>query len=586
MGIVKDLSLYTRAARLSLAAVRDKFFRHTSAARDERWFKQYDAAVPFRIDLPDVPLTHFLDAASREAARKIAMVYYNRKFSYRRLHDLAQRFAAGLQTLGVQPGDRVALCMPNIPQYMISYWATLYAGAVVVPINPLNSERELLHQLELSRARVLIVLDRLYGRVSKIRQQTKLTHVVVACLETYMPPLLNWAMQVQKQMRQTLNKINRTPDTIFFRQLLACRPSTVLAPIRTALPALLLFTGGVTGIAKAAMISHRNAVANTLQARAWIGDVQDRSETLLGVLPLSHSYGMTACHHLAVQSQATLVLQPRFDLKRVVRDIKKYRVTLFPGVPTMYSSVVHYARRRPVDLSSVRACISGGAALPVSLQAEFEKLTKGHLVEGYGLTEASPITHCNPVHGKRKFGSIGLPLPNTEARICDLFTQQPLSVGRIGEIQVRGPQIMEGYWQEKEETAAVRSSDGWLLTGDIGYEDEDGFFYVIDRKKEIIFSGGYNIYPSEVEAVLLEHPAVAEAAVVGRADAHYGAVVTAIVALKPRQTLSEGDLLDFCTGKLAKYKLPKKIVFQQELPKTILGKVLKYRLTDVQTTLC
>jgi len=586
MGIVKDLSIYTRAARLSLAAVRDKFFRHASAARDERWFKHYDAAVPFRIELPDVPLTHFLDAASREAARKIAMVYYNRKFSYRRLHDLSQRFAAGLQTLGVQPGDRVALCMPNIPQYIISYWATLYAGAVVVPINPLNSERELLHQLELSRARVLIVLDRLYGRVSKIRQQTKLTHVVVACLETYMPPLLNWAMQVQKQMRQTLNKINRTPDTIFFRQLLACRPSTVLAPIRTALPALLLFTGGVTGIAKAAMISHRNAVANTLQARAWIGDVQDRNETLLGVLPLSHSYGMTACHHLAVQSQAKLVLQPRFELKRVVRDIKKYRVTLFPGVPTMYSSVVHYARRRPVDLSSVRACISGGAALPVSLQEEFEKLTKGHLVEGYGLTEASPITHCNPVHGKRKFGSIGLPLPNTEARICDLVTQQPLGVGQIGEIQVRGPQVMDSYWQEKEETAAVRLSDGWLLTGDIGYEDEDGFFYVIDRKKEIIFSGGYNIYPSEVEAVLLEHPAVAEAAVVGRSDAHYGAVVTAIVALKPRQTLSEGDLLAFCTGKLAKYKLPKKIVFQQELPKTILGKVLKYRLTDAQNTPC
>jgi len=578
MRIFSHPPVLVRTVKAILGTVRDKYVRIKSVFGEEVWFRHYDAGVPFHLEIEDVPLYHFLDEANRQAAHKTAIIYFNRKFTYRWLHDLSLRFASGLQHLGVRPGDRVALCLPNIPQFLISYWAALYAGAVIVPISPLLSERELGHQIRESRAKIVIVLDRFYSRISRIRSQTTLSHVVVACVETYMPPLLNWTHQLQKRLQRTLEKMRGGKDTLLFRQLLGHKPINLLGPIRTALPALLLFTGGVTGVAKAAVLTHRNVVANTLQARAWIGDVQDRNEVMLGVLPFSHSYGMTACHHLAVQSKATLVLQPHFELKRVVRDIKKHRVTLFPGVPTMYQAIVNYASHKPVDLSTVRACISGGAALPVSVQQKFEQLTHGHLVEGYGLTEASPITHCNPLRGSRKLGSIGLPLPNTEARICDLNTQQPLPHGRVGEIQVRGPQVMQGYWHKPEETALVLTEDRWLRTGDIGFRDSDGFFFIIDREKDIIFSGGLNIYPSEVERVLLEHPSVAEATTVSMPDAYYGAVAKAFVILKPNRQASEAELIRFCADKLAKFKIPKKIIFRSELPKNILGKVLKRAL--------
>jgi long-chain acyl-CoA synthetase len=581
MKLVKDISLFTRAARSSLAAIRERFFKSLTVHRDEAWFRHYDAGVPFHMELPDKPLYHFLDEAAVNAGQKTAFIYFNRKFTYRRLHDLALRFANGLQKLGVKPGDRVALCLPNIPQFLISYWAALYTGAVIVPISPLLSERELHQQIVESQAKILVILDRFYSRISRFRAQTLLSHVVVACIETYMPPLMNLAMRFRKRMQRTIEKIKQGKDTLFFRQLLAHKPLSMAVPIRTALPALLLFTGGVTGIAKAAMLSHRSVVANTLQARVWIGDVKDRNEVVLGVLPFTHSYGMTACHHLAVQAKATLILQPRFELKRVVREIKRYRVTLFPGVPTMYGAIVNYAGRKRVNLSSVRACISGGAPLPISTQRDFEKLTQGHLVEGYGLTEASPITHCNPLRGLRKFGSIGLPFPNTEARICDLVSRQPLAIGQIGEIQVRGPQVMSGYWQRPEETAAVLSDDRWLRTGDVGYRDQDGFFFIVDRKKDIIFSGGYNIYPSEVECVLREHPEVSDASAVAMPDDYYGAVVKAYVIAKLHCSPTETELIQFCLGKLAKYKIPRKIVFRRDLPTSILGKVLKRELVHM-----
>lgn len=578
MNVGKNISLFTRAARQSLRAIQEKFFAVRFGHQDESWFAHYDAGVPFRMDMPDVPLYHFLDEAHRTAGTQTAFIYFNRKFSYRRLHDLACRFAAGLQKLGVQPGDRIALCLPNMPQFVISYWASLYAGAVVVPISPLLSERELQHHVTESDARILVVLDRLYPRIRRVRSQTPLTHVVVACLETYMPPLMNLAFKFQKRLQRTIETIRRNADTLLFRQLLTAKPLAIPARIRTALPAILLFTGGVTGVAKAASLSHRSLVANTLQARAWIGDVKDRHEVLMAALPFTHSYGMTACHHLAVQAKATLILQPRFEVKRVVRDCRRYGVTLFPGVPTMYNAMVNFCTRHRVNLSTVRACISGGASLPASVQNEFEKLTRGHLVEGYGLTEASPITHCNPLRGKRKLGSIGLPLPNTESRIVDLQTRQPLRHGQIGELQVRGPQVMSGYWRLPDENEKVVQADGWLNTGDLGYRDAEGYFFIVDRKKEIIFCGGYNIYPSEVERVLLEHEAVAEAAVTGMTDAYYGAVVTAFVVLRSGRQVDQEELIRFCHGKLAKFKIPRTVHVRSELPRNMLGKVIKRQL--------
>ncbi len=547
-------------------------------AEERPWFAHYDPGVPHDIPIPDYPLSHLLLAAAQGNGKNTAMIYFGRKISYRHLHKLALRFAAGLQQNEIVAGDRVAICLPNIPQFLISYWATLYLGAVVVPINPLLSEREIHYQIVNSGAEVIIVLDRIYPRIARIQDRTRLRKVIIACIETYMPPILNLAFQFKKRLQKTQERIARRIDTLFFRQLLPSKPIDSIVKVDANKPAILLYTGGVTGTPKAAILSHKNVVANVLQARAWLGDIREGREVILAALPFIHSYGMTAGHHLALLTKSVLILEPRFQVKRVLRDIRKYKATLFPGVPTMYSAIVNSLDGRSMDLSFLRACISGGAPLPSALRRQFERLTNSRLIEGYGLTEAAPITHCNPISGTVKDGSIGLPWPNTDARIVDLNSGKPLPVGATGELEVRGPQVMCGYWRQEAETARVLSADGWLRTGDIARMDEDGYFYIVDRKKDIIFSGGYNIYPSEVERVLMEHPKVAEASAVGIPHEYYGETVKAFVTLFAGASATERELLEFCQGKLAKFKIPKQIVIRPELPKNLLGKVLKREL--------
>jgi long-chain acyl-CoA synthetase len=319
-------------------------------------------------------------------------------------------------------------------------------------------------------------------------------------------------------------------------------------------------------------------VANMEQACVWISDLKD--EVILAVLPLVHSYGMTACHHVAVRSGAVLILEPRFALKRVINDIKKYKVTIFPGVPTMFSAIHNFATKNALNLSSIRVCISGGAPLSGELKENFEKMTGGKLVEGYGLTEASPIALCNPIRGLNKKGSVGLPWSGTEARIVDLKTGLSLSPYQIGELQIKGPQVMQGYWQKPEETKKIISAEGWLSTGDIAYFDRDGYFYIVDRKKDLIFYGGSNIYPGEVEGILMEHPHILEAAVIGIPDKHYGYVIKAFVVADPGQRITQNDIIRFCEGKLAKYKIPGEIEFRTQLPKNFLGKVIHRKLRE------
>ncbi len=367
---------------------------------------------------------------------------------------------------------------------------------------------------------------------------------------------------------------------ISFRTLLQHAPLENAIAVRSDDTAAFLFTGGVTGTPKAVPLTHFNLVANLLQTRAWLGELKDGHDVVMGMLPFFHSYGMTACHHLAIQVGAPLVLEPRFSVKRALAQTRKYKITIFPGVPTMYRALVDAIQDKREKLEHVRICVSGGAPLSTSLKREFEELTNSKLVEGYGLTEASPLTHCNPLYGLEKPGSIGLPCPNTKARIVHLHTGKPQPIGTIGELQVKGPQVMQGYWQNEKETDKVLSRDGWLSTGDIAQMDRDGFFYIVDRKKDMIVSGGFNIYPSEVEEVICQYPGVRECAVVGVKDDYYGERVKAYIVLAHGSVCTKEDVLMFCRDNLAHFKVPKQIAFVNDLPKNFLGKVLRRQLAE------
>ena len=558
-------------------AMRDFWDRMRGRPHPKPWLQHYDHGVPHDIAVPNVPISYFLDQAVQKNSDAVFIRYFGRKMSYGNFYQLMLRFAAGLESLGVSPGDRVALVLPNVPQFPIAYWAAHRIGAVVVLINPLLSERELIEQLKISGARIAIVLDRISPRIFRSRQETDLRHVVIACIETYLPPFLRLAYEFKSRLEKNRERLRASDSALLFRDLYKdaeVRPMS----IDPNQPAVMIFTGGVTGTPKAAVLTHRNLVANVLQGKCWMPDLREGREVILAVLPLIHSYGMTACHHFAVVMRATLILHPRFQVKQVIRDIRKYKVTIFPGVPTMYQALVDELGRRSIRLPSIRTCISGGSSLPLSLKKKFETLTGGKLVEGYGLSEASPITHCNPFHGENREGSIGLPWPGTEARVVDMEKRRPLGPNRYGELQVRGPQIMQCYWQQPDESEMVLSKDGWLSTGDIAYYDEAGYFYIVDRKKDVIFYGSYNIYPSEIEKVLLAHPQIKDVAVVGVKDEYYGEIVKAIIVLEKDAVVTFDEIVKFCQGKLAKFKIPREVEFTTQLPKNFLGKTLKRKL--------
>lgn len=556
------------------------------------WVRNYEDGVPTQLDIPDRPLTWLLDTAAASFPGRSALIYYGAKLSYAQLSNLANRFAIGLQQLGVQKGDRVALALPNVPQYPIAFYGALRAGAVVVPTNPLYTEREMEHQLNDSGAKVLIMLDSFYPIVRAVRKQTALEHIVITSVADFLPPILH----VLYPLSQHGNKAPQPPltekelhdDAMLhsMQSLLKTRSKGEIEHFNLPVPvssdelAVLQYTGGTTGLAKAAMLTHRNLLTNTLQTADWVPRMQKGKETTLCVAPFFHAYGLTVGMNQSIHAAATMILLPRFTAKDTLDAIRRYHPTLFPGIPTLYVAIMREAGQRTDYLQSIKYCISGSAPLPAKVQQDFEAITHGKLVEGYGLSEASPVTHCNPLSDKCRNGSIGLPMPGVDAAIRKPETGELLPPGEIGEIVVKGPNIMSGYWQREEETKNT-FVDGWMRTGDIGKMDEDGYFYIVDRAKDMIIASGFNVYPREVEEVLFMHPAIAEAAVTGVSDAYRGETVAAFVVLKPEFQPTDAvrdDILAFCKQELTAYKVPKILEFRSNLPKSTVGKILKREL--------
>ncbi len=549
---------------------------------EKPWLKKYEPHVPASIPYPEKTLPELLGETAARYPERAATIFFKAQLTYRQLDALVNRCAAGLQQMGVEKGDRVAIMIPNSPQYVIAYYAILRIGAIAVPCNPLYVARELEHQLKDSGARVIFVLSRFYPVVKDAQPGAPLEHIIVTNIKEYFPPVLRLLFTLAKEKKEGHRvSLAGDPLAVSFQQFLAQAPAEP-QPVENALDdtAILLYTGGTTGVPKAAELSHRNIMVNAVQTKTWF-NAQDGAEIVLSALPLSHSYGMTTALNFPVICGGTMLLiaNPR-DIKDVLENIQRFKPTAYPGVPTMYVAINNYPGVANYDLSSIRACISGGAALPVEVQKRFQEITGGNLVEGYGLSETSPVTHANPIFGENRIGTIGLPWPDTEAAIMDVETgTQMLPPGEIGELAIRGPQVMKGYWNRPDETALVLR-DGWVYTGDIARMDADGYFQIVDRKKDMIIAGGFNIYPREIEEVLFEHPKVQEAVAVGLPDPRRGETVKAYVVLKAGETATEEEIIEHCRANLAKFKVPHSVEFRKELPKTMVGKVLRRVLRD------
>lgn len=550
-----------------------------SEVRVERpWLRHYDPGVPTHLEVPDIRVDEIVRRAASTYGSRAALVFFGRRISFAELDRLVDRFAAGLQRLGVGRGTAVSLHLPNCPQFVVAYYGILRAGGVVVPHNPLYTEPEVAHQLRDSGAEVAVTLTLFYPRVAAAARQARVREVVFTALHEFMGPVARLVYPLKARREGQWVDVRPQPGVRPFGELLregAPKP----VPVSPEDPAAYLYTGGTTGVPKAAVLTHRNLVANLLQAASWDPQLRPGQEVALAVLPFFHSYGMTSVLNFSMWLGATVVLVPRFDPKLVLDAVRRHRPTLFHGVPTMYIALLNTPELKRVSFRSVRAGISGAMGLPREVQRQWEAVTGGRLVEGYGLTEASPVTHCNPLYGVRKEGSIGVPVPDTDARVVDPETGAPLPPGEVGELEVRGPQVMRGYLNRPDETAQVLH-DGWLRTGDMARVDEDGFFYIVDRKKEMINVGGLKVFPREVEEVLYRHPAVREAAAIGVPDPVRGEVVKAFVALKEGQHVTEHELVEFCRQHLAPHKVPRAVEVRPQLPKTLIGKVLRRALAE------
>ncbi|MHB8068605.1 MAG: long-chain-fatty-acid--CoA ligase [Desulfobaccales bacterium] len=543
------------------------------------WVKHYDQGVPREIGPVSGTLPQLLLQAAQKSPQSPALAFFGRTMSYGALSLQAARLAQAFRDLGVAPGERVALLLPNCPQFVIAFHAIMRLGAVAMPLNPLLSPKEIQYQLTDSGARHLVVLDHLLPKVEATRARADLSRVIVTGLKDYLPWPLKWLYPLKARRQGLTLGFKPGPGLLAWSELLKSRPLEAPPLPGSGDVAVLLYTGGTTGVPKAAALTHSNLLANVAQISAWL-QVRYGNERLVGLLPFSHSFGLTACLNWPLSQGAMIIVLPRFEIQMLLAALKKYRPTMLPGVPTLFVALINHPEISRYDLTSLWACISGSAPLPLEVRDRFEALTRCRILEGYGLTEAGPVTHINPVEGLRPPGSMGLPLPGTAVRIMDQETgTRELPAGEVGELVLQGPQVMQGYWQKEDETAqALR--DGWLYTGDLARMDADGYFFIVERKKDMIISGGYNIYPREVEEVLYQHPGVKEAVALGVPDAYRGEVVKVVIVPRDGAPPAPEELQAFCQAQLAVYKVPRIIEFRGELPKSQVGKVLRRVLRE------
>jgi long-chain acyl-CoA synthetase len=550
---------------------------------EKPWLKHYPEEIPHTLLFPSDPVQQYLVNAAKEFPDKNAIHFMGKELTYKDIFEKATKLAAYLQQLGISKGDRVAIMLPNIPQTVIGYFGVLLAGGVVVMTNPLYMERELEYQMNDSGAKIIITLDILFPRVSKVMPNTQLKHIIVTAIKDALPfPKSLIYPFIQKKQYGIVVNVKHAGNHHLLTEILK-QPAKSLKTFDFNFEediALLQYTGGTTGFPKGVILTHKNLVANASMCKMWMYKCKRGEEKVLGIIPFFHVYGMTTVMVLSVMQAFEMILLPKFDAETTLKTIQKQRPTLFPGAPTLYIGLLNHPDLSKYDLSSIDSCISGSAALPVEVQQNFEEITGGKLVEGYGLTESSPVTHANFLWDRPRIkGSIGVPWPDTDAAIFSMENGEPLPPGEIGELAVRGPQIMKGYWNKPEDTAQT-IQNGWLLTGDLGYMDEEGYFFIVDRKKDMIIAGGFNIYPREIEEVLYEHPDIQEVVAAGVPDPYRGETVKAYVVLKEGANVSEEELNQFARKHLASYKVPRIYEFRNELPKTAVGKILRRALVD------
>ena len=547
---------------------------------DEKvWLKQYDRGVSSALIYPKIPLYGFLEHSAAIYPNNVALSYLGNEISYAQLDTLVNKAANALLKLGVQPGDRVALYLANTPQFIISLYGVLKICAIAVPINPLYKAEEVLFELNDSGVKTVIVMSRFYPIIQQIREKTSLKNVIVTNVKAYFPWLTRLLFTLLKEKEDRVKIEHADYEFIeLMERSVSSKPDITVSPEDIA---LLQYTSGTTGRPKGVMLSHYNLVVNALQCRNWVSDTVEGKERVLGWLPFFHSFGMTACLGFTINCAGTLILVPNpHDLEYILKTIEKEKITIMPGVPTMYAALGNYKKTSKYNLNSIRACISGGAPLMENVKKRFIELTGSKLVEGYGLSEAAPVTHANPIDGLNKIDSIGIPMPDTECRVVDLENgEQDVPIGEEGELIIKAPQVMKGYWhQQKMTDEAIHN--GWLYTGDVVTMDKDGYFRVVDRKKDIIIVKGFNVSPTEIEKVICLYPKVEDAAVIGIPDEYRGEKIKAFVVIKAGETLDEAQLLEYLREKLASFKLPRTIEFVDALPKNVMGKLLRRLLLE------
>ncbi len=550
------------------------------AGSNKVWLNSYDRGVPGSLDYEKILIPEFLEKSSDAFPENPALIFQGYQVSFKELNDMVGRLSAVLKTFGIKKGDSVAVLLPNLIPCVVAYFAILRIGGIVVMNNPLYSDRELEHQFKDSKSKLLITLDLLVARMVALRPKTGIKTILYTSIGDYLPFPKSLLFPLVAKKKKLAAKVNPAPDLYRYKPLIEkTAPDFSQEPLTFDDVAMYQYTGGTTGVSKGVMLTHGNLSSQIQQVMAWFPDFKKGGEIMLGALPFFHVFGLSVSMNFAIAMGWTNILVPKPQPEPLLETISKFRPTFAPLVPTMYIGLLHHPDMPKTDLTSIKGCFSGSAPLPLEVINDFQQRTGSVIVEGFGLTESTPVTHINPFNGNRKQGSIGIPIPGTECRIVDIsdgVTDMP--IGEAGELLIRGPQVMKGYLGRADETAKTLTDDGWLHTGDVAKMDEDGYFFIVDRMKDMILSGGFNVYPRDIDEVLYEHPKVVEACCIGIPHPKRGEAVKAFVVLKEGESVTQEEIISFCAERLATYKLPIEVAVREDLPKSTVGKILRKEL--------